>query len=212
MLVLGYVWLPFVALPIFVSLESLDRRLLEAASDLGASRLAGVPEDHAAVEPPGRRGGIHVRLHPDGRRVRDALARRWGQRLHVRQPDRRPVRRGLDWQTGSVLSLFLLFVVAALTLVFSRFLQIGRVTDGLMDVAISKNGARHPAGLLLPRRRVPLRADPVLLHLLVQRLGSATFPLSGFTLEWYRQFLHDSDLHTALRTSAIVASSRASAR
>ena len=31
MLVLGYIWLPFVALPIFVSLESLDRRLLEAA-------------------------------------------------------------------------------------------------------------------------------------------------------------------------------------
>src|SRR3954454_21251636 len=39
MLVLGYIWLPFVALPIFVSLESLDRRLLETASDLGASRL-----------------------------------------------------------------------------------------------------------------------------------------------------------------------------
>src|SRR6476620_11774951 len=39
MLVLGYIWLPFVALPIFVSLEGLDRRLLEAASDLGASRL-----------------------------------------------------------------------------------------------------------------------------------------------------------------------------
>ena len=39
MLVLGYVWLPFVALPIFVTLESLDRRLLEAASDLYASRL-----------------------------------------------------------------------------------------------------------------------------------------------------------------------------
>src|SRR5438128_2526265 len=38
MLVLAYIWLPFVALPIFVSLESLDTRLLEAASDLGASR------------------------------------------------------------------------------------------------------------------------------------------------------------------------------
>ena len=33
-----YIWLPFVALPIFVSLENLDRRLLEAATDLGASR------------------------------------------------------------------------------------------------------------------------------------------------------------------------------
>ena len=39
MLVLSYIWLPFVALPIFVSLENLDRRLLEAATDLGASRL-----------------------------------------------------------------------------------------------------------------------------------------------------------------------------
>src|SRR6266704_253390 len=38
MLVLAYIWLPFVALPIFVSLDSLDTRLLEAASDLGASR------------------------------------------------------------------------------------------------------------------------------------------------------------------------------
>ena len=32
MLVLAYIWLPFVALPIFVSLESLDARLLEAAA------------------------------------------------------------------------------------------------------------------------------------------------------------------------------------
>src|SRR5260221_82074 len=39
MLVLAYIWLPFVALPIFVLLENLDRRLLEAASDLGVSRL-----------------------------------------------------------------------------------------------------------------------------------------------------------------------------
>jgi len=38
-LVLAYVWVPFVALPIFVSLDNLDISLLEAASDLGASRL-----------------------------------------------------------------------------------------------------------------------------------------------------------------------------
>src|SRR4051794_32486535 len=39
MLVLAYIWVPFVALPIFVSLESMDRRLLEASSDLGSKRL-----------------------------------------------------------------------------------------------------------------------------------------------------------------------------
>jgi spermidine/putrescine transport system permease protein len=32
-----------------------------------------------------------------------------------------------------------------------------------------------------------------------------SFPLSGFTLTWYHQFLHDGELHGALRTSAIVA-------
>src|SRR3954463_15635333 len=39
LLVLGSVGLPFVALPIFVTLDTIDRRLLEAASDLYASRL-----------------------------------------------------------------------------------------------------------------------------------------------------------------------------
>ena len=33
MLVLAYIWVPFVALPVFVSLENLDRSLLEAAAD-----------------------------------------------------------------------------------------------------------------------------------------------------------------------------------
>ena len=38
MLVLAYIWVPFVALPVFVSLNNLDPSLLEAAGDLGASR------------------------------------------------------------------------------------------------------------------------------------------------------------------------------
>jgi spermidine/putrescine transport system permease protein len=33
-----------------------------------------------------------------------------------------------DWETGSVLSMFLLGVVAILTVVFARFLQPGEVT------------------------------------------------------------------------------------
>jgi spermidine/putrescine transport system permease protein len=36
--------------------------------------------------------------------------------------------RGLDWQTGSVLALFLLLVVAGLMLIFGRFVQVKRVT------------------------------------------------------------------------------------
>src|SRR5207245_9315597 len=39
-LVLFYAWVPFVALPIFVVLDNLDRRLIDAAHDLGATRLS----------------------------------------------------------------------------------------------------------------------------------------------------------------------------
>ena len=48
-----------------------------------------------------------------------------------------------DWQTGSVLALFLLGVVAVLTIVFSRFLQSREVTaaDGRRALADRRLGA-----------------------------------------------------------------------
>jgi ABC-type spermidine/putrescine transport system permease subunit I len=37
--------------------------------------------------------------------------------------------RGLDWQTGSVLSMFLLMVVATLMVIFGRFIQVRSVAS-----------------------------------------------------------------------------------
>ncbi len=127
MLVLAYVWIPFVALPIFVTLENLDRSLLEAASDLGASRwrtflrvtfplsLSGVLAAFVFVfiptigefVTPLLVGGIRGYMY--GNAISDLFT------------------QGLDWQTGSVLSLFLLTVVAILTALFGRFLQVRKV-------------------------------------------------------------------------------------
>ena len=39
-----YNFLPFMALPLYVSLEKIDRRLIEAATDLYASRTHRVPQ------------------------------------------------------------------------------------------------------------------------------------------------------------------------
>src|SRR5919197_494586 len=58
MLVRGCIWLPFVAIPIFVSLESLDRRQLEAASDLGASRWAAFRRVTLPLSVPGVAAGF----------------------------------------------------------------------------------------------------------------------------------------------------------
>ena len=40
---LTYNFLPFMILPLYVALEKIDRRLIEAATDLYASRRPGVP-------------------------------------------------------------------------------------------------------------------------------------------------------------------------
>ena len=130
MLVLGYVWLPFVALPIFVSLESLDRRLLEAASDLGASRWQSFRKITLPLSLPGVAAAFMFVFIPTvGEFVTPSLVGGVSGYMYGNQIVDL-FGASLDWQTGSVLSLFLLFVVAALTLVFSRFLQIGRVTTG----------------------------------------------------------------------------------
>jgi len=123
MLVLAYVWIPFVALPIFVSLDNLNRSVLEAAGDLGASRwqtfwrvtfrlsLPGVVAAFVFVFVPTIGEFVTPLLvgGPSGYMYGNAI-----QDLFT---------KGLDWQTGSVLAMFLLLVVAGLMALFGRFVQ-----------------------------------------------------------------------------------------
>ena len=53
MLVLTYAWVPFICLPIFIALENMDKRLLEAATDLGASRLTALRKVTLPIAAPG---------------------------------------------------------------------------------------------------------------------------------------------------------------
>ena len=130
MLVLAYVWIPFVALPIFVSLESLDRRLLEAASDLGASRWQAFWRVTLPLSIPGVVAAFFFVFIPTvGEFVTPSLV--GGTSGYMYGNDiADQFNRSLDWQTGSVLALFLLGVVAVLTVVFARFLQVRQVTTG----------------------------------------------------------------------------------
>jgi spermidine/putrescine transport system permease protein len=124
MLVLGYVWLPFVALPIFVSLESLDRRLLEAASDLYASRLQAVRRITLPLSLPGVFAAfLFVFIPTLGEFVTPSLVGGASGYMYGNQIVDLFGAGFPDWETGSVLALFLLLVVTVLTVVFSRFLQ-----------------------------------------------------------------------------------------
>jgi spermidine/putrescine transport system permease protein len=129
-LTLIYVYIPFVALPIFASLEALDRRLLEAASDLGASRWQAFRKVTLPLSLPGVIAAFIFVFIPtigeyftpllvggvDGTMFGNAIADQFGQ--------------SLNWLNGSVLSFFLLVVVALLMGIFARFLTVRRVATG----------------------------------------------------------------------------------
>jgi len=74
-----------------------------------------------------------------------------------------------------------------------------------MDAALSPNGRRLLRVLFFAV--VVFLYAPIAILLLFSFNDSVlpTFPLSGFTLTWYRQFVHDSELIGALETSALVA-------
>ena len=124
MLVLAYIWLPFVALPIFVSLESLDRRLLEAASDLGASRWQAFFRITLPLSAPGVAAGfLFVFIPTLGEFITPSLVGGTDGYMYGNQIVDLFGTGFPDWRTGSVLALFLFGVVGLLTIVFSRFLQ-----------------------------------------------------------------------------------------
>jgi spermidine/putrescine transport system permease protein len=124
MLVLGYVWLPFVALPIFVSLESLDLHLLEAASDLGSTRWNAFRRITLPLSVPGVIAAfLFVFIPTVGEFITPSLVGGTSGYMYGNQIVDLFGTGFPDWQTGSVLALFLLAVIAVLTGVFSRFLQ-----------------------------------------------------------------------------------------
>jgi spermidine/putrescine transport system permease protein len=127
MLVLVYVWVPFVALPIFVGLDSLDRSLLEAAGDLGANRWRTFLRVTLPLSLPGVVAAfIFVFVPTIGEFVTPQLVGGTNGFLFGNAVNDR-FTKALDWQSGSVMAFFLLAVVAALMAAFGRFAQVRNV-------------------------------------------------------------------------------------
>jgi spermidine/putrescine transport system permease protein len=128
MLVLGYVWIPFVALPIFVSLENLDRRLLEAASDLGASRWQAFRRVTLPLSLPGVVAAfVFIFIPTIGEYVTPSLVG-GNKGFMFGNAIQDLFGPGFDWTTGAVLSMFLFGAVLFFTLIFARFLSMRQVS------------------------------------------------------------------------------------
>ena len=129
MIVLGYVWIPFVMLPMFAAMISMDRRLLEAAADLGASRWRAFWKVTFPLSLPGVVASFFFVFIPTiGEFVVPALV--GGTRGYMFGSAISDLfGMGLDWRTGSVLSLWLVMTVFVLALVFFRLVRFGKLAE-----------------------------------------------------------------------------------
>jgi spermidine/putrescine transport system permease protein len=126
-LVLAYAWIPFVALPIFVSLDNMDRSLLEAARRPGVQRLRTFWRVTLPLSLPGLLAGfVFVFVPTIGEFVTPLLVGGTSGYMYG-NAIQDLFTAGLDWQSGSVLAMFLLLVVAGLMALFGRYVQVRSV-------------------------------------------------------------------------------------
>src|SRR5207247_9869285 len=105
-----------------------DRPLLEAATDLGASRLQAFRRITLPLSAPGVVAAfLFVFIPTLGEFVTPSLVGGASGYMYGNQIVDLFGTGFPDWETGSVLAIFLLGVVGVLTVVFARFLQPGQV-------------------------------------------------------------------------------------
>lgn len=123
---LTYVWIPFVALPIFAGLERINKSLLEAAADLGCAPWQAFLRVTLPLSMPGVLAGFFFAFIPTVGEYVTPLLVGGSRGIMYGNLIQDQFLRGLNWPLGSVMSLVMLAVVLALIALFLRF---GRVSE-----------------------------------------------------------------------------------
>ncbi|HEX6387156.1 MAG TPA: ABC transporter permease [Anaerolineae bacterium] len=125
-----YVWVPFVALPIFAALERVDIALLEAAADLGSRPWQTFLRITLPLSLPGVVAGFFFALIPTLGEYVTPLLVGGGQGAMYGNLIQDQFVRALNWPMGSVMSLAMLLLVLPLIILFARAAS----TSNLMEV------------------------------------------------------------------------------
>lgn len=121
-----YVWVPFVMLPIFASLERIDRYLLEAAADLGCTRFEAFLRVTFPLSLPGVVAGFFFAFIPTLGEFVTPLLVGGAQGSMYGNLIQDQFMRALNWPMGSVMSLAMLVIVLLLMFLLTR---VGPLTD-----------------------------------------------------------------------------------
>ncbi len=124
-----YVWVPFVALPIFAALERIDKNLLEAAADLGCQPWEAFLRVTLPLSMPGVVAGFFFCLIPTLGEYVTPLLVGGGQGSMYGNLIQDQFMRALNWSMGSVMSLAMLLAVVFLIFLFSRVGSVSKLLE-----------------------------------------------------------------------------------
>ena len=124
---LVYGYLPFMVLPLYATLERLDRNLLEASADLGARPIATLTHVMIPLCMPGIRAGTILVFIPclGAYLTPDLLG--GGKSVMIGNLIQNQFTTARDWPFGSAISLALMAMVMVLLVFFAR-----RTDEGLL--------------------------------------------------------------------------------
>jgi spermidine/putrescine transport system permease protein len=126
---LVYLWLPFVALPIYAALQRIDRSLLEAASILGAPPWLGFLRITLPLSLPGVLAGFFMVFIPTvGEYVAPLLVggsrgSLYGNAIQQFFGD------GLNWPLGSAMALVMLGGILVLVIVLAKLVDLRKFAE-----------------------------------------------------------------------------------
>ena len=127
---LTYVWIPFVALPIFASLERINRSVLEAAADLGCAPWQAFLRITLPLSMPGGLGGFFFAFIPTLGEYVTPLLVGGAKGVMYGNLIQDQFLRGLNWPLVSIMSLAMLLVALVLMALFVRVVRVSDLVEG----------------------------------------------------------------------------------
>ena len=127
---LTYNFLPFMVLPLYVSLEQIDYRLVEAASDLYASSPVSFLRVTLPLSLPGVFAGVLLTFIPAAGDFINAQLLGTPQQYMIGNVIQSEFLSLRDYPTAAALSFVLMGAILVLVLIFARVLGADRLTSG----------------------------------------------------------------------------------
>ncbi len=124
-----YNFLPFMALPLYVSLEKIDRRLIEAATDLYASRLAAFRRVTLPLALPGIFAGSLLTFIPAAGDFINAQLLGTSRQYMIGNVIQSKFLVITDYPAAAAMSFILMGVILAAVLLYARALRTRTLTE-----------------------------------------------------------------------------------